>query len=88
MCHDAKEWFKEKLEKHAFFVWFNGLERSVEGTLKVYGKSLVTVLDEVPFIVNLYIFSLPCVPQANLSFPKVSRLPPSQEEQLAKLFFY
>ena len=27
---------------------------TVEGTLKVYGKSLTTVLDEVHFIFNLY----------------------------------
>ena len=53
MSHDTKGWFKEKLEKHTFFVWCNRLEWSVEGTLKVYGKSLATVLHEVYFIVNL-----------------------------------
>ena len=30
------------------------LKRSVEGTLKVKGKYLTTVLDEVPFMVNLH----------------------------------
>ena len=51
------------------------LKQSVEGTLKVQGKSLTTVLDEVNFIVSLYSFALPLVPQANLSFPKVCHLP-------------
>ena len=50
------------------------LKQPVEGTLKVYGKSLATVLDEVHFIVNLYSFPLSLVPQLNPSFPKVSHL--------------
>ena len=50
--------------------------QSVEGTLKLQGKSLTTVLDEVDCIVNLYSFPLPLVPQANLSFPKACHLPP------------
>ena len=33
------------------------LKQSVEGTLKLKGKSLTTVLHEVHFIVNLYSFS-------------------------------
>ena len=53
------------------------LKQSVEGTLK-------TVLDEVHFIVNLYSF-LPLINQANLCFPKVSHLSPSQEEKLSNL---
>ena len=61
------------------------LKQSVEDTLKVHGKSLTIVLDEVHFIVNLYSFSLPLIPQANHSFPKVCHLPPSQAEQLPKL---
>ena len=51
----------------------------------VEGKSLTTVLDEVQFIVNLYRFLLPMIPQANPSFPKVCHLPLSQAEQLRKL---
>ena len=58
------------------------LKQSIEGTLKVYWKSLTTVLDQVYFIVNLYSFPLLLFPQANPSFPKVSLLPPSQAEQL------
>ena len=45
------------------------LKQSVEGTLKVSGKSLTTVLNEVHFIVNLHSFSLPLIPQANSSKP-------------------
>ena len=60
------------------------LKLSVEGTLKVFGKSLKTVLDEVHFLVNLYSFRTPG-PQSNSSFAKVSHLPPSQAEQLPKL---
>ena len=52
------------------------LNQSVECTLKLLGKYLTTVLDEVHFIVNLYSFPLSLVPQANLSFPKVSHLLP------------
>ena len=55
------------------------LKQSVELTLKVQGKSLATVLDEVHFIVNLHCFPLPLVPQANHSFPKVSHLPPPRQ---------
>ena len=40
-------------------------KQSVEGSLKVLGKSLKTVLNEVHFIVNLYSF-LPPVPQGKL----------------------
>ena len=54
--------------------------QSVEGTFKLQGKSLATVLDELDFIVNLYSFPLLLVPQANPSFPS-----PSQGEQLTKL---
>ena len=53
------------------------LKQSVEGTLK-------TVLDEIHFIINLYSF-LPLINQANLCFPKVSHLSPSQEEKLSNL---
>ena len=45
------------------------------GTLKVWGKSLTTVLDEFHFVDNLYSFPLPLVPQANPSFFKVSHFP-------------
>ena len=34
-------------------------KQSMEGALKVLGKSLKTVLDEVRFILNLYSFALP-----------------------------
>ena len=64
------------------------LKQSVEGTLKVQEKYFTTVLNEVYFIVNLYSFSLPRVPQANSYFPKVCHLPLSQEEQLPKLPSY
>ena len=36
--------------------------------------------DEVLFLVNLYSFLLPLVPQANSSFPKVSHLPPLRQD--------
>ena len=52
------------------------LKQPLEGTLKVQGKSLTTVLDEVHFIVNLYSFLLPLVLQANPFLPKVSHMPP------------
>ena len=52
------------------------LKQSVEGNLKVQGKYLKTVLDEVHFIVNLHSLPLPLVLQANPSLPKVSHLPP------------
>ena len=58
------------------------LKQSVEGTLKVQGKFLTTVLDEIHFIINLYSFPLPLVPQAKPFFLKVSLLPSSQAEQL------
>ena len=61
------------------------LKQSVEGTLKLKGKSLTTVLHEVHFIVNLYSFLLPLVPQANSFFVKIGHLSPSQTEQLPKL---
>ena len=53
------------------------LQQSLEGTVTVLGKFLITVMEEVYFVVNLYSFPLPLVPQANSSFPKVSYLPPS-----------
>ena len=53
-----------------FLCGATNLKQSVEDTLKVLGKSLKTILDEVHFIVNLYSFSLPSVPQVNPSFPK------------------
>ena len=37
---------------------------------------MTTVLDEVPFVINLYSFPLFLVSQANPFFPKVSHLPP------------
>ena len=46
------------------------LKHSVEGTLKVYGKSLTTVLDQVHFIVNLYSFPYPWSPRQILPFPR------------------
>ena len=49
----------------------------MEGTLKVLGKSLKTVLDEVHFIVNLY-----SCPQGKPFRPHL--LAPSQGEQLPK----
>ena len=51
------------------------LKQSVENTLKAQGKLLTTVLDEFHFIVKLYSFPLPLVPQENPSFPKASHLP-------------
>ena len=57
------------------------LKQSVEGTLKVQGKSLTTVLDEIHFIVNLYSFPIPLVFQANPSFHNVRHfLPPTQNK--------
>ena len=61
------------------------LKQSLEGTLKVWEKSLTTALHEVYFVVNLYSPPLPLVPQANPSFPKISHFPPSQAEQFPKL---
>ena len=70
----------------AFFVWcIFCVMQSVKGTLKVLEKSLITVLDEVHLIFNLCIFFLSLVHQANLSFLKVSHLPPFKAEQLLKL---
>ena len=68
------------LEKYAFLCDAIDLEQSMEGTLKMYGKSLATVLDEVHFIVNLYSFPLPLVSKKNPSFAKVSHLPQTQAE--------
>ena len=51
------------------------LKQSVEGNLKVSWKFLATVLDIVRFIVNLYNFPVPLVPQENPSFPMVCHLP-------------
>ena len=61
------------------------LRKSVEGTLKVLEKSLKTVWDEVHFIVNLYSFPLPSVPQAKPPFPELGHLLPSQAEKLSNL---
>ena len=68
------------LEKYAFLCDAIDLEQSMEGTLKIYGKSLTTVLDEVHFIVNLNSFLLPLVSKKNPSFARVSHLPQSQAE--------
>ena len=62
-----------------------GLKQSVEGTLKVLGNFLETVLDKVHFIVNLYSFPVSPLSQANPSFPRVRDLSTSQTEQLPKL---
>ena len=72
------------------------LKQSVESALKVEGKSLTTFLDEVHFIVNLYSFPLPLVPQANpsprsvicsLSGRTTSKTPPSPRLVLLTPFF-
>ena len=57
------------------------LKQSAEGTLKVQGKSLKTALDEVHFIVHLYSFPLPLVPQAKPSFSKVNHLSPPRQNK-------
>ena len=56
MSHDTEEWFKEKLilVKYAFLCDVTDFNQSAEDTLKVWGKSLKTALDEGYFIVNLY----------------------------------
>ena len=56
MSHDTEEWFKEKLilVKYAFLSDVIDFNQSAEDTLKVWGKSLKTALDEGYFIVNLY----------------------------------
>ena len=64
------------------------LKQSVEGTLKVYGKSLTTVLNEVHSIVNLYSFPFFLVPQANPSFSKVSHFPPSKQNNFQNCPFF
>ena len=46
------------------------LKQSVGGTLKVLGKSLTTVLDEVHIIFNLSSFPLPLVPQSKPFLPQ------------------
>ena len=51
------------------------LKQSVKNTLKVWGKYLTSVLDELQFIVNLYSFFLPLVLHASPSLAKVSNLP-------------
>ena len=87
MTHDAEEWFKEKLilKKYVFLCNATDFKQSVEGTFKMQGKSLKTVLYEVHFIVNLYSLPLSLVPQADSSFLKVCHLSPSQAEELPKI---
>ena len=77
MSHDTEEWSKEQLilDRCAFLCDTIDLNQSLEGTLKVQGKSLTTVLDEAHFIVNLYSVPLPLISQANPSFYKISYLP-------------
>ena len=70
-----QEKFCRHTRKNVFLCDAIDLKQSVEGTLKVLGKSLKSVLDEAHFIVNLYSLPLPLVHQANPSFPKVSHLP-------------
>ena len=60
------------------------LKQSVEGTLKVWGKYLTTVFDEVHFVVNLYSFPLPLVPQANPFFPQGTSFVPFQGRTTSK----
>ena len=66
---------KETPEKYPFLCDTIDLKPSVEGTLKLQGKSLTTDLDDVHFIVNPYSFPLLLVTQANSSFPKVCHFP-------------
>ena len=63
-------------------------KESGEGALKVFEKSLKTVLDKVHFIVNLYCFTLPPVSQANPYFPQVSHLTPSQAKNFQNSPFF
>ena len=81
MSHDTEEWFKEKLilVKYACLCDVIDFNQSAEDTLKVWGKSLKTALDEVHFIFNLYSYPLPVVPQANPSFPKICHSPPPRK---------
>ena len=74
-----QEKFCRHIQKYAFFCDAIILKQSVKSTLKMSGKSLKTVLDEVHVIVSLYCFSLPPVPHTNPSFPKVNHLPPSRQ---------
>ena len=60
-------------------------KQSVRSARKVFGKSLKTLLDEVYFLVILKVSPYPLALQANLSFPQVSHLSPSQAEKLQKL---
>ena len=63
------------------------LKQSVEGALKVLGKLLTSVLDEVHFIVNLCGLRLPLVPSSSKSFlPLGKSFAPSQAEQFPKLY--
>ena len=57
------------------------LKQSVEGTLKVLGKYLTTVWDEVHFIVNLHIV----YPPGKSFLPQGKSVALSQAEQLPKL---
>ena len=60
------------------------LKQSVEGTLNPQGKSLITVLDEVHFIVNLYSFPTTPAPQGKSFLPQGKSFAPSEAEQLPK----
>ena len=66
------------------------LNQSVEGALKVYGKSLTTVLCKVYLIVNLHSFPLLPVTQANPFLMLSHLLPPSQNtsKNWILLYFY
>ena len=72
MSHDNEEWFKEMLilENMHFLCDAIDLKQSVGGSLKVLGKSLTTVLDEVHSIFNLSSFPLPLVPKSKLFLPQ------------------
>ena len=61
--------------RNIHFLWDAiDLKQSVEGALKVQEKSLTAALNEVHFVVNLYSFSLPLVPQEKILFSKVTHL--------------
>ena len=60
-------------------------KQSIADALKVLGKCLKAVLDEVHFIVNLYSFSLPPSPPGKPFLSPCKLFVPSQLKQLPKL---
>ena len=64
------EWYRDSFADILCRQYIDFQKQLVESALKLLGKSLKTVLDEVPFIVNPYSFPYTWSPRQTLSFPK------------------